>query len=286
MMDHEFGGIWTRQKLEILKKYLSFYTIALKNQPFTLHYADAFAGTGTQTQKKKASQEDLLPRESFEGSVLTALSIEPSFGHYHFNDLDPNHIKSLHDIKAQHPEKQISITQQDANLFVPEFCDKLKSMDRAVLFIDPYNTELDWVTLEYVAKSEKIDLWLLFPLSNALRLTPKDGARIIPEWNDKIDRLFGTTEWKEALYKPKERPMISDLFDAEPEEELERINPDVLQDWVTEKLKGIFRYVAKPVCLKNNGRPLFSFYFAVSNPSPKAWGLADRAAKTILKGLT
>jgi len=41
MMDHEFGGIWTRQKLDILKKYLGFYTLALKNQPFTLHYVDA-----------------------------------------------------------------------------------------------------------------------------------------------------------------------------------------------------------------------------------------------------
>jgi len=42
---NRFGGPWTLKKIEILKKYLNFYTTALRDH-FTLYYADAFAGTG------------------------------------------------------------------------------------------------------------------------------------------------------------------------------------------------------------------------------------------------
>ena len=41
-----FGGKWTRDKLQILGAYLDAYTTALKHQPFTLWYVDAFAGSG------------------------------------------------------------------------------------------------------------------------------------------------------------------------------------------------------------------------------------------------
>ena len=46
-MPREFGGPWTEIKLDVLKKYLSAYTRALKNQKFERLYIDAFAGTGT-----------------------------------------------------------------------------------------------------------------------------------------------------------------------------------------------------------------------------------------------
>ena len=42
----QFGGDWTAEKLERLRKYLIAYQQALKNQPFTLCYIDAFAGAG------------------------------------------------------------------------------------------------------------------------------------------------------------------------------------------------------------------------------------------------
>ena len=45
-----FGGQWTQQKLQVLKKYLSAYTKIFKRnikaQFFETSYVDAFAGTG------------------------------------------------------------------------------------------------------------------------------------------------------------------------------------------------------------------------------------------------
>ena len=46
MSSSSFGGPWTQEKLEILRRYLNAYTDVLKKQPFKLTYVDAFAGAG------------------------------------------------------------------------------------------------------------------------------------------------------------------------------------------------------------------------------------------------
>lgn len=281
MTRHEFGGNWTQLKLAILKDYLQFYTIALKDQPFTLHYVDAFAGTGKQDQKLLDEAGDLLPEEDLKGSVTHALETDPGFHHYHFNDLNPEHCEVLEALKAEHPNKNINITQKDANTFVQNFCRSLKSSDRAVIFLDPYGAQVDWATLVQVAATKKVDLWLLFPLSTLMRMTPKDGAKVRQEWDSRISRLLGTKEWMDALYKPKEQPSIPDLFgDLTSEDKLERLNVEELERFVTAKLKDEFADVMRPVTLRCNGSPLFSFYFAVSNP--RAVNLARKVASSIL----
>lgn len=283
-MKHEFGGIWTRKKLEILEAYLKFYVTALKNKGFTLHYADAFAGTGSHDPVTEDGQDLLVPYDDFRGSVLTALDVEPGFSKFHFNDLNPEHVRELKKIRDEHPHKNIHVYEKDANQFVPEFCAGLQKSDRAVLFLDPYSTQLDWSTLKHVATSGKVDLWLLFPLSVILRMTPRDGSKVRPEWKSTLDRLLGTDAWEATLYKPVEAPMMDDLFgDPDPTPTAERVNTVELERWVTSRLRDLFSYAAPPRQLNNKGKPLFLFYFAVSNKSPKAWQLADRAASHIIK---
>ncbi|MDP2126625.1 MAG: three-Cys-motif partner protein TcmP [Pseudohongiella sp.] len=282
-MKHKFGGPWTRKKLEVLEDYLGFYAKALKNQPFVLHYADAYAGTGSHVPIDDDTQASLVPYDDFKGSVLTALGVEPGFHQYHFNDLNRDHVAELERIREEHPQKQIHIHMQDANQFVPAFCRRLGRNDRAVLLLDPYSTQLDWETLKYVANSGKVDLWLLFPISVILRMTPTDEERVKPEWKNTLNRLLGTDEWESALYKQAEAPRIDDLFGGvDATSAGRRVNTDELEQWVTGRLQELFPYVAKPVLLKNHGSPLFLFYFAVSNPNPAAWRLADRAASHII----
>ncbi|MEM1370296.1 MAG: three-Cys-motif partner protein TcmP [Cyanobacteria bacterium P01_H01_bin.15] len=284
-MVHEFGGVWTRKKLSVLEAYLKFYVTALKNQPFTLHYADAFAGTGSHAPLQDDEQKLLIPQEDFRGSVMTALEVSPGFNEFHFNDLSPEHVSELHSIRKDNPEKKIHIYEQDANEFVPAYCSRLTRKDRAVLLLDPYSTQLDWETLKHVADSKKVDLWLLFPISVILRMTPRDGTKIRQEWKRTLDRLLGTNTWEESLYKPIEVPAMGDMFeepDPDPTPLSERLNTKELEQWVTNRLRELFPYVAPPIPLNNKGRPLFLFYFAVSNDSSKAWGLAQRAASHII----
>ncbi len=282
-MTHSFGGIWTRKKLGVLERYLAFYMTALKKQSFTLHYADAFAGTGSHSPAMQADQEMLIPYEDFRGSVQAALSVEPAFHHYHFNDLNPDHIAELHQLSDSHPDKVIHIYQQDANVFVPQFCASMGRSDRAVLFLDPYSTQLDWSTLRHVAASGKVDMWMLFPLSVILRMTPRDGDKLRPEWDGTLTRLLGTQDWQPAFYKPSVEPAIDDLFGDSKDSGIQRIDAGELGHWVTGRLREIFAFVPEPMLLENNGHPLFLFYFAVSNPSRSAWGLARRAVHSIMK---
>ncbi|MDO9319091.1 MAG: hypothetical protein Q7V56_12920 [Gammaproteobacteria bacterium] len=115
-------------------------------------------------------------------------------------------------------------------------------------------------------------------------MTPKNESRVRPEWKGTLNRLLGTDEWEAALYKPVDMPATLDLFgDTDPTPEAQRLNTDELERWVTARLKELFPYVALPVPLKNNGKPLFLFYFAVSNRKQSAWGLAERAASQIIK---
>lgn len=94
MAKHLFGGPWTHTKLVILNSYLKAYSTALKNQPLTLHYVDAFAGTGSYVPKAAQTapgvEEDLfgLTARDVKGSARIALDSK-GFHHYHFNDLNP-----------------------------------------------------------------------------------------------------------------------------------------------------------------------------------------------------
>lgn len=162
MTKHKFGGPWTRLKLAILQDYLSFFTRALGKTPFNLHYADAFAGTGNQSFEDENGQGTFFEHEDMEGSARIALNIEPPFDGYHFNDLSKEHYEALKELLTEYPGKQpiTTITNLDANDFVKQFCGSLRSNDRAILFIDPYNTELNWKTLTYVAR---------YPLDISLR---------------------------------------------------------------------------------------------------------------------
>ena len=279
-MSQEFGGIWTVKKLAVLDDYLNFYTNALKDQPFTLHYVDAFAGAGEHSPARVADQETLIPRADLTGSVETALSIDRPFDQYHFNEKDRTSIKELERIKAGHPNKKIEIRNEDANVFVPNFCAGMKWNDRAVLLLDPFSTQLDWKTLKPVSSTGKIDLWLLFPISVITRMTPRDGNRTKPEWKQTLDRLLGTNDWEEALYKPVIQ--TGDLFDDNAHVG-QRVNVEEVGSWVTGRLKELFPFVVKPVLLKNNNRPLFLFYFAVSNHTDAARKLAQRATSFIVK---
>ena len=63
-MTQQFGGEWTEEKLERLRKYLKAYTTIFKTNLKALHlrttYVDAFAGSGSRTEEQPQS-EDIIP---------------------------------------------------------------------------------------------------------------------------------------------------------------------------------------------------------------------------------
>ena len=212
---HQFGGDWTEEKLHRLRKYLSAYmTIFKANQwarRYTTYYVDAFAGTGTRTSRNEPlttlslfEQDDADDIQRFyEGSARIALEIQPSFDQYVFVDMNVEHTRQLEALRAEYVSKadQISICEEDANSFLQRWCHEMDwAANRAVLFLDPYGMSVDWTTLEAIAQTKAIDLWILVPVGQAVnRLLTKDK---LPgkAWSDKLTKFFGTDEWQTAFY--------------------------------------------------------------------------------------
>lgn len=275
MTDHKFGGHWTEVKLDVLEKYLSFYTKALKNitnrYDWKLIYIDAFAGTGECHVKSKS--------DPIAGSAKIALNTNPPFDEYYFIEKNYNHIAELQDLCNKYPDKITHVYNDDANKKVADICRNINwKKNRAVMFLDPYGMEVKWPILEEIANTKAIDLWYLFPLSGLYRQAARDSRSLDKSKEKILDELLGTTEWRTAFY---EVPSQSDLFESAPAK-VRTAEWDDLLKYVREKrLKTIFAEVSQPLILPRTGVPRFALYFAVSNPS--AVGLSMKVASYILK---
>lgn len=285
-----FGGSWTEDKLKILKSYLERYNTVLKKQAFIRVYVDAFAGTGYREQRKRQYEdkyifEDLEEDESKEflkGSAKLALEANPSFHRYVFIESDQNKINELRKLRTDFPEKEtgIEIAQGDANDFVLKFCDATDwKKTRAVLFLDPFATEVKWTTIEAVAKTQCIDVWILFPLMAVNRLLAKDAQKI---WYDRLNDIFGTPDWFENFYKTRSS---DDIF-GESDDTIEKTCDFAsIGKFYKSRLEAIFSGVARnPKTFYNSrGSALFQFFFASGNP--RGAKIAIKIAEHLMKEL-
>jgi three-Cys-motif partner protein len=199
---HEFGGDWTAAKLEVLADYLKAYTTALKNQPFRKWYIDGFAGSGSILRGKPGPGPDsqaLFPKEDsvdpgriLDGSARIALKTTPRFDHFVFIERDVERCNRLHDLRAELsvPATDVQIVQDDVNAALAGIQKADWVNRRAVLFLDPYGMQLEWRTIEAIAATKAIDMWLLFPLMGASRMLTASGD--MPQaWSTSWTRSWG-----------------------------------------------------------------------------------------------
>lgn len=285
---HHFGGDWTEIKLQILGDYLRAYTTALKNRSFKTAYIDAFAGTGYRTPSQADKQESLFsdaseapPETLLDGSARIALKTEPPFDQYIFIERSRERAQQLRHLTEEFPTRNARIHEDEANRFVQDLCGKKWEKHRAVLFLDPYGMQVEWATIEAIAATRAIDLWLLFPLGIGVnRLLTRDG-QIPPGWRHRLDLLLGTKDWYDAFYKVETIPT---LF-GEEERRVEKATIGSIGRYFNERLKRIFAGVAdEPRILTNSANcPLYLFCFAVSNKkgAPIALNIANHLLQRI-----
>lgn len=288
-MEFSWGGDWTEQKLQVFEDYLAAYRKVMKKQNFRLTYIDAFAGTGY--RDPKTSDEglvfpELTEKESLEfldGSASIALRIDPPFHRYIFIEKSERHFAELLKLKERYPhvEECIEFRHGDANDELQAICSRWDSeVMRGVLFLDPFGMQVDWQTLEAVAGTHAIDVWILFPLGIGVnRMLPRSG-RIPESWRAKLDRVFGTRDWYERFYS---RSNVDGLFER-PTEIVKKGSFNAIADYYQERLRAIFAEVASNprVLCNSHGTPLFMLCFAVSNPRHNAVKIALDIAQHIL----
>jgi len=290
-LHHRFGGTWTEEKLERLKKYLAAYMKIFTQNPraawYKTIYVDAFAGTGYRTRPEiDRSTARLFSRDEEailfqKGSAVIALETEPSFDEYLFVDLASDHVRELELLKARYPEKahKVRMEQQEANQFLASWCKSTNwGKTRAVVFLDPYGGQVEWETIQAIAQTNAIDLWVLFPVGAVvnrllIRNKPPSGA-----WAARLTKMFGTEAWKDAFYRPTgQLSMFGGQDTPEKHADFESIG-----QFFIERLETVFAKVASnPRALYNSKNiPLFLLCFAAGNPRKAS--LAVRMAQDIL----
>ena len=287
---HQFGGKWTTEKVERVAKYHHAYITIMKEQALRFAYIDAFAGTSYRTQKRSEVQGELLfpefaereTRRFLEGSVRIALQVTPRFNKYIFIEKELTRCYELNKLKEDFPDlaNDIQIINADANSYIADLCLNYSwKKNRAVLFLDPYGMEVEWSTIEAIASSKAIDLWLLFPLGVAVnRLLRRDG-QIDGSVKKKLDRFFGTKDWFNQFYQPKTK---DSLFGTEVTIE-KVVNFEGIKRYFVKRLKSVFADAAEnPLQLYNSkNNPLYLLCFAVGNK--KGAPIAIKIAQDILK---
>jgi three-Cys-motif partner protein len=279
MTKHSFGGPWTFIKLELLRRYLNFYTTALQRQPFKRVYIDAFAGTGECEIKLSDGSVSTI-----EGSAKIALEVTPAFDHIHLIDLKAKHAAALQALAGAGDAARVTVHRQDANAALQSILSRTNwQSTRGVLFLDPYGMHVQWNTLEAISRTKALDVWYLFPLSAVYRQAAKDMSRVDEAKAAALDNVLGTTQWREEFYD--DTMQVSMIDDGGSRHKRTAGTADIAK-FVHARLASIFKgWVSEPILLPENGPPMFALFFAVANPAQTAVNLSNKGARHLFSML-
>ncbi|MYD40684.1 MAG: three-Cys-motif partner protein TcmP, partial [Acidimicrobiia bacterium] len=249
-------GYWTKGKLDILRRYLDAFTTTTKHKASERIYIDAFAG--------EPENRDRLTAELIEGSARIALSItDPPFTRLRFFETETFAGRLETSLRRDFPDRDIKVLGGDCNELIPQELDRLRALDWAptFAFVDPNGMEAEWQTLEALAHFKhrrrwKVEIFLLFSPRMLVRLLPVQGGAVDPAHTAKIDRLFGTQDWRQ-IYGARLQQLI------EPGQALqEYLN---LMRWRLEEILG-YEWT-HPIEIRNErGDTIYYMVFATDHP--------------------
>ena len=245
-------GKWSEDKLDLLAKYLKAYSVIMNEQKKSwltaYYYIDAFAGS----VRPRAKEDE---ERYIDGSPLRALQTEPRFDAYWFVDVNPQRVERVNKLREDFPEQVIQTYKGNCNdVLCNEIIPQIpySSKKRAFVFLDPYGLQVDWETVRELANTRTCDIFVNFSVMGVTRLLPREQAPD-PSFVDQISKVMGNTEWINQIYR--ESPVTQlDLFGNPPEPVVRRdtIQAEWLASLYTEQLKLLFKYVSRPVLMKNS----------------------------------
>lgn len=292
---HRFGGPWTEVKLDAISDYLQFYTAALQHKPkpespFVLWYVDAFAGSGERTTEQSSGglltgTPATTETVTLPGSAARALAVTPGFSKYVFVERQTEWAEQLRRLVAASGHTGAQVHQGEANAVLNDLFSKppwhRRGLDRAVVFLDPYDMAVRWETLKTLADTKAVDVWYLFPLNATVRQLAHDYSAVDGSKKASLDQIFGCSDWQSELYAEE---VSLDLFD-EPIGQTRRVaTQKQIEAYARRRLGTLFPYVSDPLpLLMPKGAQLFSLFCLSANDSPVAHSLISRGVSHVLK---
>ena len=184
------GGIWTREKLKYLEKYVSAFMKATgpkrsQGKWEKLVYIDLLAGPGLGIDGKS--------NEEFNGSPMIALAVKPKFDRLFFADKDFKNIAALEARIPSEDINRVTIMSGDCNVLAEEVLRQISARTLGLAFVDPQGFEVHFDTLAKFAK-RRIDLLYLFATGIAFR---RNWKQALPLSDSPIDKWWGSGDWRE-----------------------------------------------------------------------------------------
>jgi three-Cys-motif partner protein len=256
------SGQWAAEKLYYVKTYVDIFETSMRNKPWrSRNFIDLFAGPG------KCRVEDSC--EYFLGSPLLALTTEHPFTDYFFVDSNSENIDALKKrCAATEASSKIHYIVGDSNIQVNQIVEHINRVDKAYInglwpslnlaFLDPEGLELEWKTVEALAKVNKMDLIIHY---SQYGLTRNLDQCCTVEDETVIDRFFGDSEWRRIFgswrAKSNRKGMHRELIDYY-KSKLQKLG---YQEIRNENETGI-----EPLMRSSKQAPLYRLLFVSKHP--------------------
>jgi len=150
----------------------------------------AFPGTGELAVPTENPEAGNLLR----GSARRALGVtDRKFDRLLLVEEDRQRCQELEALCEQHPDREIQVRNENANVALPNFANSLDwSCWRGVVFLDPFGARVDWATIQAIGQTNALDTWILFPVSAIQRLLPRfrKPDEISAKWATRLDRIY------------------------------------------------------------------------------------------------
>lgn len=260
---NNFGGDWTKIKIEILVEYARAYLSIMKDRKFfKLMYFDGFAGSGFIVKNKKQDIDITI------GAARRIIEItEPRpFDTYYFVEKDYKNFISLEaNTKIAFPKKEIYTICEDCNKKIIDLSNFLRNPKnnkvRTLAYIDPCGMQVEWRSIESL-RGLPIDMWILVPTGLGVNRLLKKNGQISDAWIEKLEVFLGLAKEEiESRFYKKSATLFDEITHIEKEKDAIENSAKLYQS----RLKEVFKFVSKPYELKNSSNSTMYHLFLTSN---------------------
>lgn len=266
---NEFGGNWTKIKIEILIEYARAYLTIMKSRSFfKLLYFDGFAGSG---EIIKVIDDKVNGKQHVDvtiGAAKRIIEIEDPrpFDEYYFVEKDSDNYKLLEEsTKQAYPKKKIYTIEEDCNKKLVDLSNYLRNPKnknyRTLAYIDPCGMQVEWRSIECL-RGLPLDMWVLVPTGLGVNRLLKRNGQISDAWLERLEVFLGLprNEIEKFFYK-KTETLFADITEVRKEKDAIDKSAKLYQ----RRLKEVFDYVSKPYELKNSSNSIMYHLYLTSN---------------------
>jgi three-Cys-motif partner protein len=259
MSQDDVVGPWSEDKLRLLSKYLNAYTVIMQDQHWCrngYHYIDAFAGTG----RPRARDEERY----VDGSPRIALTVPRPFRSYTFIEKSSWRVQKLQQLQEEFPDRDIRIREGDCNrIIVTDIAPHIRyeRFNRGLIFLDPFGMDVEWSTIERIAETRALEIFLNFPVMALNRtVLPNDPNALTQAQIERMNRFWGSTDWRDDIYEE-----VPTLFGPVPMK-IRSTTGERLGRLFKNRLEEVFPYVTEPLLMTNSkNAPLYCLMLAGHN---------------------